>query len=269
MAEKKKNKSNSISNKKIKKHNKLLADSLLIGFMILFSLTYFYLDASVTGTAVLNGSYFGIKIIQEFNGTELNNSGEVYFNTTFNHTSGFVQLNDSADFGFGSTGRNFSFRGNYTSKIINLNATASVDNISWGEEVPYREELVGGFAPGSNFFETTSATRGFNMTGLILLMHFNNITNFENATNGSNFTVYDWSLNGFNGTGATSSYNGGPQFNETGGKFGGAFEFDGKAKNDYITLGTSSVLNLNSPSTFTITLWIKRASSTTGQEFIV
>src|SRR3989344_9150370 len=220
MAEKKKNKSNSISNKKIKKHNKLLADSLLIGFMILFSLTYFYLDASVTGTAVLNGSYFGIKIIQEFNGTELNNSGEVYFNTTFNHTSGFVQLNDSADFGFGSTGRNFSYRGNYTSKIINANLTSSWNNFSFGEGIPYGEELPSVPVSGQEFVETSSSLRGFNMTGLVLLMHFNNdtVNNRENY-NSTNGTVVDFSGNNNNGNATNSIIS---NYKPNDGRFGGA-----------------------------------------------
>src|SRR3989344_6069699 len=130
------------------------------------------------------------------NGTagDLNNSNAVFFNTTFN-SSGFVQLNGSGSSGY----PNFSLFGNYTSKIFNANASAKWSNFSWGELVPFGQELPGnGF---SSIIETSSASRGFNMTGNVLLMHFDNITNFENATNGSKFNVYDWSLNRNNGTG--------------------------------------------------------------------
>src|SRR3989338_2469406 len=189
------------------------------------------------------------------NGTagDINNSNAVFFNTTFN-SSGFVQLNGSGSSGY----PNFSLFGNYTSKIFNANASAKWSNFSWGELVPFGQELPGnGF---NSIIETSSASRGFNMTGNVLLMHFDNITNFENATNGSKFNVYDWSLNRNNGTGIANASNGGPQFDVTGGKFGGAFEFDGK--DDFINL-TNITLN-----SFTATAWIKHKTDPASSSII-
>ena len=58
-----------IFHKKIKKHNGLLTDSAIIGFLILFSLTYFYLDPSITGYGTLenNDALFKIQIADVLN----------------------------------------------------------------------------------------------------------------------------------------------------------------------------------------------------------
>ena len=85
---------------------------------------------------------------------------------------------------------------------------------------------------------------GINMTGNVLLMHFNNDSNF--AENDS--LVYDFSGNQNNGTcsGATC-----PTFNLSGGKFAVAFEFDGS--DDYIV--SSSFNYIIGDATYS--LWVK------------
>ena len=77
--------------------------------------------------------------------------------------------------------------------------------------------------------------------GLVLLYHFDNITNFENKSQ-----VYDWSLNKNNGT---CSGSGCPTFNQSG-KFGGVYNFDG---NDNFDITYSFSLNIN---TFTFSSWV-------------
>ncbi len=218
---------------------KIQIDLIFILIVTLFSLTYFYLDPSITGF-----------VVYSVNGSVLNNTDAVFFNTTFNE-SGFIQLNDSAEFGFGSTGRNFSFRGNYTSKILDANkTTVQWINFSWGEGIPYGEELVGGFTPGSHFIEQNGAARGFNMTGLVLLFHLNNISGFENYSNNTNFTIWDSSENNNNGTAATNTSTGSPTFTPSG-KFRGAFDFNGKDR--YFEIRDNNSLDL--PTTFTIMFW--------------
>ncbi len=212
-------------------------DLFLIAFTILFSLTFFYLDPSITG--------FSIALT---NGTDLNNTNAVYFNITFNN-SGFIQLNNSALFGFGSTGQNFSIQGNYTSKIFDANGSHNWTNFSWGELIPFGEELVSNPVSGSEFIEQTTATRGFNMTGLVLLMHFNNLSGDESysSTNGS---VIDYSGNNNVGN-ATQGIQTAYRSNE--GKFNGAFEFDGI--NDVIIVPDSSSLNISN--NMSISFWMK------------
>ena len=83
----------------------------------------------------------------------------------------------------------------------------------------------------------------------VLLFHFNNNSIGENST-----YIYDWSKNGNNGTAI------GVNFNSTGGKFGGAFEFYKPFNNSYsqdesIVIPDSNGLDLTTQGT--IELWIK------------
>ncbi|MCD6477717.1 MAG: hypothetical protein J7K87_01815, partial [Candidatus Aenigmarchaeota archaeon] len=79
---------------------------------------------------------------------------------------------------------------------------------------------------------------------MVLQMHFNN-----DSSVGENDTyVYDWSGNGNNGEAVGS-----PTFNSSGGKFFGAFEFDGDGS--YINVAHDESINLNE--TYTIEFWLK------------
>ncbi len=200
---------------------------------------------------------YGYNLASVTNGTDLNNTNAVYFNTTFN-VSGFIQLNDSAAFGFGSFGRNFSFRGNYTSKIFDANTTANWSNFSWGELVPFGQELVSNPVSGSEFIETSSALRGFNMTGLVLLMHFNNLSGDESysSTNGS---VKDYSGNSNTGNATNNSVS---TYSSNEGKFNGAFNFSSQ---QFISIPHTNLLGLRSDNrTLTVSTWIKSSGNISG-----
>ena len=212
-----------------KKRNELIRELFIMIFAILFSLTYFYLDPQITGY-----STFHINIADVLNLT-LNSPIN---NTRTNNMS--IMLNITQE-------------GNITNFIIYGGNTSDLDY----NNVLYRNNSITGVQANNityNFTALPIKPQGDFSDGLVLLMHFDNITNFENATNGSNFTVYDWSLNNNNGTGATNSSNGGPQFNVTGGKFGGTFEFDGK--DDYISIANSNSLNFGTGD-FTLASWFK------------
>ncbi|KAF5438082.1 CASH domain-dontaining protein, partial [Candidatus Methanophagaceae archaeon] len=91
---------------------------------------------------------------------------------------------------------------------------------------------------------------------LSLLMHFDNRSEYgENSTH-----VYDFSRNGNNGT-----VNGNPIYNISGGKFAGAFEFDGTE--DYVDCGNDPVLPENTP--FTVSAWVKLNSLDQGEWKVV
>ncbi|MBI5229626.1 LamG domain-containing protein [Candidatus Micrarchaeota archaeon] len=162
-----------------------------------------------------------------FNTANLTAFNEGSYNQTFyNITAGFVQLNAS------------NATGNYTSKVFDAGWTAEWNNVSWVQGAPYGQEL-----PGNQQVETVLG--GANMTGNVLLMHFNNGTG-ENAT-----FVRDWSGLGNNATwsgDATPDSNSGPT---TSGKLNGGFMFDG---NDILTKNSASGLPLGN-NAFTISLW--------------
>jgi len=81
-------------------------------------------------------------------------------------------------------------------------------------------------------------------SSMVLHMHFNN-----DSSVGENDTyVYDWSDNGNSGI-----VLGGIPFNSSGGKFFGAFEFDGDGS--YINVAHDESINLNE--TYTIEFWLK------------
>ncbi|KAF5437779.1 CASH domain-dontaining protein, partial [Candidatus Methanophagaceae archaeon] len=91
---------------------------------------------------------------------------------------------------------------------------------------------------------------------LSLLMHFDNRSGYgENSTH-----VYDFSRNGNNGT-----VNGNPIYNISGGKFAGAYEFDGTE--DYVDCGNDPGLPENTP--FTVSAWVKLNSLDQGEWKVV
>jgi len=80
----------------------------------------------------------------------------------------------------------------------------------------------------------------------IILVRRGNLTVWSgNSYNGTGAKVYDYSGNGNNGTCYGTCF-----YNETGGKFQGAFEFDGDG--DYVDLGDNADLE---PSEFTLSVW--------------
>jgi hypothetical protein len=91
---------------------------------------------------------------------------------------------------------------------------------------------------------------------LSLLVHFDNRSGYgENSTH-----VYDYSRNGNNGT-----VNGNPIYNISGGKFAGAFEFDGTE--DYVDCGNDPGLPENT--SFTVSAWVKLKHLNQGEWKVV
>ncbi|MBU4265695.1 MAG: hypothetical protein KKE96_00535, partial [Candidatus Altiarchaeota archaeon] len=71
---------------------------------------------------------------------------------------------------------------------------------------------------------------------LVLAMSFNNMSAVgENYNNSAGMLIYDYSGLGNNGTTATTAAS--PTYNASGGRFGGAFEFDGV--DDYVEVVVS------------------------------
>jgi len=121
------------------------------------------------------------------------------------------------------------------------------------EHLDGRYDLVynGTIASNAGYIFNLSGAVSTNITGnatetqpdnsTVLLYHFNN-----NSAYGENDTsVYDFSGKGNNGTCTGASC---PSFNVSGGKFGGAFRFDGS--NDYINCGHNLSLSISEEITF-------------------
>ncbi|MBU0456781.1 MAG: LamG-like jellyroll fold domain-containing protein [Nanoarchaeota archaeon] len=87
-----------------------------------------------------------------------------------------------------------------------------------------------------------------------LLFHFDNRSEFSE----NNALFYDFSGTGNNGTCSNC-----PSFNLTGGKFAGAYRFDGS--NDYLNVSNDASLNLNDMS---IEVWVKRTADSSWKGIV-
>ncbi|MFH1641354.1 MAG: LamG-like jellyroll fold domain-containing protein, partial [Nanoarchaeota archaeon] len=156
-----------------------------------------------------------------------------YGNTTFNTLDNFIGLLPNSTGLYGNT------TGNYTSKVFNAPYVATWTNISWDVGFNfYNREL-----PNYMEDETLTYTDGINMSGNVLLLHFNNDSAYENST-----YVYDWSGNDHNGT-AIQAFP-----NLTDKKLGaGSFQFDGS--DDYVNL-TVNDTSLGIADKITISVWV-------------
>ncbi len=152
-----------------------------------------------------------------------------YFQTEWNSSDSFVWLAPA------------NTSGNFTSQIFNAGGSTTWNNISWFTEVPYNQEL-----PDNQAVETGDFLRGANMTGNVLLLHFNNDSAYgENDTH-----VYDFSGNGNNGT----VLSGNATWTSSGKLGEGAFEFDGT--NDVIkTSNTVGNMGIDGSNNQTISFW--------------
>ena len=140
--------------------------------------------------------------------TEEDFNNGTYFQTFYNSTLEGTQLNTSY------------FSGNYTSKIFDGAANTFWVSISWLSNI-------------GELLNNQQSDVTVNMTGNVLLMHFNNDLSFgENES-----FVYDFSGNGNNGNVS------GAEFNSTEGKFFGAFVFNG-TEQDSIVVQDSDSLDL-------------------------
>ncbi|MBS3098520.1 hypothetical protein J4209_07045, partial [Candidatus Woesearchaeota archaeon] len=127
---------------------------------------------------------------------------------------------------------------------------ATWGSISWSEELPYGEEL-----PSNQAVETVSG--GANMTGNVLLMHFDN----DSSVGENDSLVYDWSGRGNNGTAYVNHSDGSIKGPNSTGKLSRAFEFDG---DDYINAGNATIINNQT----TIEVWFN-VPNTVGIKTIV
>ncbi|MFH1642648.1 MAG: LamG-like jellyroll fold domain-containing protein [Nanoarchaeota archaeon] len=153
-----------------------------------------------------------------------------YDNLTLNANNISLKAND--------TNQYENSTGTYTSKVYNATFKADWMNISWDEMFGfYNKEL-----PNYMEDETLTYSDGVNMSGNVLLLHFNNDSNYENSTH-----VYDWSGNDNNGT-----WYGTGRSNSTGklGAYSGWFDGD----SDYVVNDIADFLSSNSQGS--ISTWI-------------
>ena len=155
-----------------------------------------------------------------------------YTNTSFN-SSGFVQLNVG------------NFTGNYTSKIFNAGTNATWNNISWTRGGYYQEELLGDSV-------TETGLGGVNMTGNVLLMHFNN----DSSVGENRSVVFDYSGSLRNGSVTGGNFT-------SSGKFSGGMEFYAGGS-DGIDVNVGGNNNINNRSNFTVSVWFKKAEANIG-----
>jgi len=121
-----------------------------------------------------------------------------------------------------------STSGYYLSKILDVTALSSWNNILWTEELPYGEELP----------DNKGSDKGADMTGNVLLMHMNN--DWNDSSNGNNGNAYN---------GATFT---------TSSKFGShAGSFDGV--DDYVKGSDAGWPDGDEP--ITMAAWIKTADN--------
>jgi len=139
-------------------------------------------------------------------------------------------------------------RGNYTSRVFDAGRPAMWKNLTWDENMPYFDEL-----PSNQ--EVESATGGANMTGNVLLMHFNNDSDYGESTKENDISaVYDFSSRGNNGTLGNTSTGTSPIWTNEG-KLKGGYVFDGI--DDVMNLTT---INTNGWSELTMCSWFNMKS---------
>lgn len=143
--------------------------------------------------------------------------------------------------------------GVYTSEVFYNGGNKSWSNLSWSEGVPYGEEL-----PDGQGNELASNVRGgANMTGNVLLFHFNN----DSSYNENNSQVYDFSGQDNNASTVINAHYTGL------GKLGsGGYLFDGTG--DYLNVSHDTSISFDFNDEFTYSLWMKRSSFGYDSRFI-
>ncbi|MBI2131010.1 hypothetical protein HYU10_04540, partial [Candidatus Woesearchaeota archaeon] len=197
------------------------------------------IEVWVNYTLISNGN-FTDNNASDFNGTGTNpgvynltrTDGE---NVTLNLTSGV-----------------YNSSGTYLSRIFDAGGIVSWKNLSWGERVPYGEEL-----PNNRYNETGNGIfGGINMTGNVLLFHLNNDSSYGE----SDSLVFDFSGNGNN-----ASVNGNAHANLSDKMLGtGSYYFDGTG--DFVNTSDTSTLDITGA--MSVSVWVKR-KSTGGSQGIV
>ena len=165
-----------------------------------------------------------------------------FFNTTWNFSGNFLQLNWTNV----NTNATVTENGTYLSKIFDAGKVTGWINISWIEGMPYQEEM-----PSNQRDElSNNIYNGINMSGNILLLHLNKDSTFtENDT-----YIYDFSGNNNN---ASDIING----TFVSGKLKNGINLNASTRN-YV-LGSTSPFDF-ADQNFTMSFWINKSSSTQG-----
>ncbi len=162
---------------------------------------------------------------------------------------------------------------NITDTNTNCSASGSCSNIVYtsGANMTGNLQMGSGHITGTAFstkwghFSNSSNRLGLaiNSTSMALMMKFNNdsgVAEDYNLTGNANFTVYDYSGSGHNGTFYDNGTTLDSVHSSTSGKFStGGLNFDGK--DDYIKFNTDI---FKSATAGTITAWIKTSSTDLG-----
>jgi len=139
-------------------------------------------------------------------------------------------------------------QGNYTSEAFDGGGLVNWTEIKWSEYFPYEKEL-----PASQEVESDYSEGNINMTGNVLLLHFDNDSYYR----ANNTNVYDYSGMGHNGTVYINESDGNVRSPNETGKFGDAYEFDGT--DDFVNVGNRASFNFGVDD-FAISLWVKSES---------
>lgn len=138
-------------------------------------------------------------------------------------------------------------RGTYQSEIKDFSSTQSYENLSWTPKVLYQQEL-----PNNRLDERDTTFGGANMSGNVLLMHFNN----DSSVGENDSVAYD-----FSGLGNNGSLEGTAKANGTA-KFGDAsLWLDGNS--DYAEIASDSSLDITGA--MSVEAWIKPSDMGTYQ----
>src|SRR3989338_4263599 len=148
---------------------------LILSILLILGLAIFLLSPLFTGFATIETNSY------------TNFSEGTFQNTTWNFSGNFLQLN----FTDHAANATVVTNGTYLSKIFDGGSVIDWQNISWIEGLPYGEE-----SPSNGLDESLNTIGGINMSGNVLLFHFNNDSAFtENST-----FAFDFSGRNTNGT---------------------------------------------------------------------
>ncbi len=166
------------------------------------------------------------------------------FYRTFYNSSGFIQLNISENFDYG----------NFSSRIFDAGTNSIWKNISWFSEVCYGCEL-----PNGSLLEQGNFLRLVNMTGNILLAHFDELS--------GNVTDYSgYNNKGIVKTSGTGAFEG-PEYGAIG-KFSKGFDFEtGSGSNGEFVNFTNPPQFNNLGNQITLEAWINPESFSTPLQF--
>ncbi len=166
------------------------------------------------------------------------------FYRTFYNSSGFIQLNISQGFSYG----------NFSSRIFNAGGNSTWQNISWFTELCYGCEL-----PNGSALEQGEFLRPANMTGNVLLAHFN-----ELSGNVTDYSIYNNS--GIIKTSGIGAFEG-PEYGSIG-KFNKSFDFEtGVGSNgEFVNFSRPSQYNFGNQ--LTLEAWVNPESFVTTPTII-